>query len=214
MEMNEQDGPSGHAFDTRRDKRRRAMLDAASTLFFEKGYEAATLGEIVARSGGSLTTLYELFGNKTGLLAALVAERCLSMAAVIDSVAIAEPHPREALRTVAHHLFDQMTDPSGIALLRIVIGEGGRQPELGRQFYEAGPAAGCRIMGRFLANQAAQGALRVDDPDEAARHFFHMLLGDHHMRMLCGLPVAADSREVAGHIERTVDAFMRAYARN
>jgi AcrR family transcriptional regulator len=213
MDKNEPTQPTSNAADTRRDKRRRAILDAADALFFEKGYEATTLGEIVARSGGSLTTLYELFGNKTGLLSALVRERCLSITAVIDSVAIAELPPREALCTVARHLFTLLTDAGGIALFRVVIAESARQPELGRQFYEAGPASGRRIMAAFLAGQSAQGGLQVDDAEEAALHFFHMLLGDYQTRLLCGLPAAADAGEVERHIDRTIDAFLRLYAR-
>lgn len=189
------------------------MLDAASTLFFERGYEAATLGEIVARSGGSLTTLYELFGNKTGLLAALVSDRCESIADIVRNVAVTEPRPREALRTIACHLFTQLTDPSAIALLRIVIAESGRQPELGRLYYDAGPASGRSIMAAFLGAQQAKGVLSVDDADEAALRFFHMLIGDDMMRLLCGLP-APDRAEVERRIDCAVDAFLRLHAPN
>lgn len=34
----------------------------------EQGYDGTSLAEIVRRSGGSLATLYDLFGNKQGLL--------------------------------------------------------------------------------------------------------------------------------------------------
>lgn len=205
--------PACNATDTRRDKRRRAILDAARALFFEKGYEATTLGEVVARSGGSLSTLYELFGNKPGLLAALVRERCEAIAAVVEGVGIAALPPRDALCTVGRHLVAQLTDPSSIALYRVVVAETPRQPELGRQFYAAGPEPGRRMMAGFLAGQTAQGALQVDDADEAALFFFNMLLGNYQSRLLCGLPAADDAAEVERHIGRTVDAFLRLYAR-
>ena len=51
--------------------RHEAILDAAETLFIEQGYDRTSLAEIVRRSGGSLATLYELFGNKQGLLHAI-----------------------------------------------------------------------------------------------------------------------------------------------
>src|SRR3546814_5445337 len=59
------DGPSP------RERRHEAILDAAEALFIEQGYDRTSLAEIVRRSGGSLATLYELFGNKQGLLHAI-----------------------------------------------------------------------------------------------------------------------------------------------
>ncbi|RYD43145.1 MAG: TetR/AcrR family transcriptional regulator, partial [Sphingomonadales bacterium] len=49
-----------------RERRQSAILDAAESLFLEQGYERTSLAEIVKTSGGSLATLYELFGNKQG----------------------------------------------------------------------------------------------------------------------------------------------------
>ena len=54
-----------------RARRHVAILVAAEALFIEQGYERTSLAEIVRRSGGSLATLYDLFGNKQGLLHAI-----------------------------------------------------------------------------------------------------------------------------------------------
>lgn len=48
----------------RLEERRSALLTAAQNLFLEQGYERTTLGDVVARAGGSLATLYKLFGDK------------------------------------------------------------------------------------------------------------------------------------------------------
>lgn len=190
---------------TRRDKRRQAMLDAAAALFSEKGYEAATLSEVVARSGGSLTTLYELFGNKAGLLAAMVGDRCSHVQSVIDDAG-GSPDAADALCRIGRFMLDQLLDPEGIALFRIVIAESPRQPELGRLLYESGPLKGRRTLGRYLAT------LGIEEPEEAAVHFFHMLLGDLQMRLLCGLAAFDAGRDTDAYIRRTVAAFLRLYA--
>lgn len=197
--------------DTRRDKRRRAILDAAQALFLEKGYDATTLGDVVARSGGSLATLYELFGNKPGLLLAMVTERCGEITRVIDAATL-EGEPAEGLRIIAGSLLAQLADPAGIALLRIVVAEAPRLPELGRLFYEAGPAAGRRTMARYLAAQAARGALRIDDPEAAALLFFNMLFGDRQMRLLCELPAEACGGDAERHIDDVVRDFVQIFA--
>lgn len=50
------------------------LLDAAAALFAEHGYAATSVGMICARAGVARTALYWHFGNKEGLLAAVLEE--------------------------------------------------------------------------------------------------------------------------------------------
>ncbi|MCD8347842.1 MAG: TetR/AcrR family transcriptional regulator [Lachnospiraceae bacterium] len=54
---------------------RSRLLQCANELFYEKGYDAVGVQEIVARAGLTKPTLYYYFGSKKGLLEALVSER-------------------------------------------------------------------------------------------------------------------------------------------
>lgn len=54
---------------------RARLLQCANELFYEKGYDAVGVQEIVARAGLTKPTLYYYFGSKKGLLEALIAER-------------------------------------------------------------------------------------------------------------------------------------------
>src|SRR5580658_690034 len=62
----------------REPKRRRgqlkveALLDAASAVFAEKGYAAATMTEIAARAGAAIGSLYQFFPAKEILADALI----------------------------------------------------------------------------------------------------------------------------------------------
>lgn len=51
---------------------RRAVIDAALTLFLERGYAAATIDAISARSDVPQATVYRLFSSKRGILKALL----------------------------------------------------------------------------------------------------------------------------------------------
>lgn len=51
---------------------RRAVLEAARHLFLDRGYAATTVGAIAAAAGVSVETLYKAFGNKPGLVKAVV----------------------------------------------------------------------------------------------------------------------------------------------
>jgi AcrR family transcriptional regulator len=51
---------------------RRAILDAAGTLFVDPGYAATPLTAIAAEAGVAIQTVYKIFGSKKALLSALV----------------------------------------------------------------------------------------------------------------------------------------------
>ena len=50
-----------------------AIMDAGAAIFTEKGYEAATMTEIAAKSGAAIGSLYRFFPTKEALADALVA---------------------------------------------------------------------------------------------------------------------------------------------
>lgn len=58
--------------DSRRDKRRRAMLLAASELFTALGFEMANMQAIAASAGVTKATLYAYFGDKEQLFRAVI----------------------------------------------------------------------------------------------------------------------------------------------
>jgi TetR/AcrR family transcriptional regulator of autoinduction and epiphytic fitness len=51
---------------------RRAILDAAGTLFVRPGYAATPLTAVAAEAGVAIQTVYKIFGSKKALLSALV----------------------------------------------------------------------------------------------------------------------------------------------
>lgn len=66
-----------------------ALLDAASQVFAEVGYEAATTAEIARRAEASIGSLYQFFPTKEHLAAALHERHLTALAAMLDSVAAA-----------------------------------------------------------------------------------------------------------------------------
>lgn len=92
---------------------RRAILEAAHRMFVEQGYAVTTVGAIAAAAGVSVETVYKAFGNKPGLVKAVV-----DVAIVGDDEPVpmlqrdrvrrmeAEPDPRRKLATYGEHLAD------------------------------------------------------------------------------------------------------------
>ena len=63
-------------------QRRQAVLDAAQSLFFERGYTATTIAAIAAAAGVSPETVYKSFGGKPGVVRQLRERALLGVGAV------------------------------------------------------------------------------------------------------------------------------------
>jgi AcrR family transcriptional regulator len=68
-------GRDGRKRSARGDSRRTELIDAAATLFANKGYRDTSIGEVAARVGVSQQSLLYYFGSKAGLLHAVINQR-------------------------------------------------------------------------------------------------------------------------------------------
>src|SRR3990167_688492 len=119
-----------------RERRQGAILDAAEALFLEQGYERTSLAEIVKLSGGSLATLYELFGNKQGLLRAIATRWSDdAMLRSLDDDATKTVSSGEILKRYAYRQKELMESPHSVALMRMLISESLRDHEFAMQIY-------------------------------------------------------------------------------
>jgi TetR/AcrR family transcriptional regulator, mexJK operon transcriptional repressor len=188
------------------ERRRAAMLEAATAVFLERGYEGATLAEIIARSGGSRATLYALFGDKAGLFAAIIA--ALRERIVAPVAARIEGSAEAALLTVGTGFMRVMMAPESLGLYRIVIAEGARFPDLAEAVFSAGPKAAADGLSRYLAEKVRSGELMLADSGVSARHFLEMVKGDLHFRALLGLAPAPTAEEIEACVALAVKTFV------
>lgn len=197
--------------DSKRSKRRDAMLSAAHVLFVEKGYEATTVGDIIHLSGGSLATLYDFFENKPGLLRALVRERSAKISLSYDRAVLTDQPPEVALRRIAEEMFDRLLDPIYVGLFRVVIAQRAAQPDLVRQLYDAGPAASQGKVAEYLSAHSSAEALKIDDPVAASQMFYHMTFGTFHDQIAFGFPVTPSVEDRSRFLDRALWAFIKIY---
>jgi TetR/AcrR family transcriptional regulator, mexJK operon transcriptional repressor len=171
-----------------RERRQSAILDAAESLFLEQGYERTSLAEIVKRSGGSLATLYELFGNKQGLLHAIATRWCdEAMLRSLDGDATGELSSVETLKAYAHRQSELMESPRAVALMRMLISESLRDREFALQIYRDLHVPALDELIELFAEWATTGRAEIDDPKAAARLFFDIVVGDSMLNTLMGV---------------------------
>ncbi|AJA08202.1 TetR family transcriptional regulator [Sphingopyxis fribergensis] len=171
-----------------RERRQSAILDAAESLFLEQGYERTSLAEIVKSSGGSLATLYELFGNKQGLLHAIATRWCdEAMLRSLEGDATGELSSVETLKAYAHRQSELMESPRAVALMRMLISESLRDREFALQIYRDLHVPALDELIELFDEWAATGRAEIDDPKAAARLFFDIVVGDSMLNTLMGV---------------------------
>jgi TetR/AcrR family transcriptional repressor of mexJK operon len=185
------------------------MLEAARDLFLEQGYDAVSLSDVVARSGGSLSTLYALFGNKRGLLKAVMQSQFERDLQELEGIIGRGGTPEQVLLDIALGTQDYLTAPDMIRFMRFVIGESLRSPEFGLKFFETVHLTFLSRYTNLLRQWNDAGQLKVPDPELAARQFISLVLHDLHLRAIyaVGCSTGASRRDA----EQAVALFLGYY---
>lgn len=99
-----------------------------------------------------------------------------------------------------------------LQLRRLVIGEVGRFPELGRAFYERGAGRTIAALATAFERLAARGVLLVEDPLLAAAHFNWLILSAPvNQAMLLGHDESPASADLDRYVDSGVRVFLAAY---
>lgn len=155
-------------------QKHRAILEAATTVFLQNGYLGTSMDQVAALAGVSKQTVYKHFSDKEHLFSEIVTR-------TVDEAG--EPTVNEVMNLrdsgdlegdlcdLARRLLARVVQPRLLQLRRLVIGEAGRFPELGRAFYERGPGRTLAALSEVFDQLAERGLLALDDPALAAEHF-------------------------------------------
>ena len=163
--------PTMNEFHPRASAKRRAILQAATTVFLRNGYVGTSMDEIAALAAVSKQTVYKHFADKERLFSELVttiireaSDRVHEEVLNVDDSGDLEDH----LRGLARSQLANVMQPRVLQLRRLVIGEATRFPELGRTFYELGPGRTIETLAAVFGQLAERGLLQLDDPSLAA----------------------------------------------
>jgi AcrR family transcriptional regulator len=160
-------------------RKRRAILGAATTLFLRQGYLGTSMDEIAALAAVSKQTVYKHFADKERLFSEIVISTVNEASdTVYDEVRkLQDSGDLEAdLRDLARRQLALVMQPRILRLRRLVIGESGRFPELGRTFYERGPGRTIEALCATFERLAERGLLQFDNPPLAAAHFNWLIM--------------------------------------
>jgi len=196
-------------------RKRRAILDAATTLFLQNGYRGTSMDEIAAMAVVSKQTVYKHFADKESLFAEIVVGTVDEISGPVHEEVLQLEESgdlAEDLRDLAGRLLERVMQPRIMQLRRLVIAEASRFPELGRTFYEQGPGRTIQALAVVFERLTARGALAADDPQLAAEHFNWLVMSIPLNRaMILGEDDPPPPAELDRYAETGVRAFLAAY---
>lgn len=193
----------------RGEARRDAVLRAAAAEFLRYGFEGATIARITRAAGGSNSFIYKEFGDKLGLFSEVVAQIMREMDAELISFDLVGKSLEDGLFLFARAYLHALRAPKGAAVLRMVIAEAVRFPEL-RAPLISSTAATTDKLAEFIRSHPDRARLGAKDPREVAVMFASMLRGRFFLAAFnIDVPMTRSVEE--GFTREAIAVLMRAY---
>ncbi len=192
------------------EQRRERIVRLVLPLFLKKGYDNVSIDDIIGVVGGSKATIYTWFGGKDGLFEAVVRQKCqeVVLAIHVDPAGNLEAQ----LTEIGHSFLAMVLSPPILEFHRLMVSIGRKFPETGRLFFETGPASAYSIVATWIAKHQKEGCIGEGDPYRLAVLFLDMLIGEHQLSSLTGVPRAAKRGKIDETVRLAVKVFLRGCA--
>jgi TetR/AcrR family transcriptional regulator of autoinduction and epiphytic fitness len=149
-----------------------AILNGAIQEFLVHGFAATTMDGVAAAAGVSKTTVYSYFQDKESLFLALIQRLIKQKYQKVFNPQKAQSMQAEAsvvLRRLANSMLEAMMgDLEALGLLRIIVGESGRFPQLAQSFLRIFQKSVLKDLTELFESRSE---LNLPDAEVAARIF-------------------------------------------
>ncbi|HUC48163.1 MAG TPA: TetR/AcrR family transcriptional regulator [Xanthobacteraceae bacterium] len=194
--------------------KRRQIIQGAREIFLARGFDAASMSDIARAAGVSKGTLYVYFENKEQLFEAIVHEECQVHAEGAFTLDYANHDVAAVLTRLGTAYLEFLCTTEKASALRTVVAIAERMPEIGRVFYETGPAVGIAKLADYLKAQNDAGILAVEDCTVAAAQFLDACKSTLFMPVLFNFSDAPQPEAIRHVVGIAVRTFLRAYQAN
>jgi len=156
------------------EKKRKDIIQQAAKLFLKKGFGAISMDEISNAAGVSKRTLYNHFPTKKLLFTEIVKIEWMKLDyRHVSNVNYLEPE--QFLTDVMVHTFKLMFSERMHSLLRLVVAESGKFPELKTLHAKYGMETRFNDFTRYINYLCKKGILKVDNPKIAATQYIGLI---------------------------------------
>lgn len=150
--------------DAERQAKERAILDAALDVFAERGFAEARLEDVASRAGVGKGTIYLYFPSKQALFEALIRTGIAAPIEAARAEVAALDLPFEAVvRGLFARMRVEILATRRKEIVRLVIAESGRFPELAAFYHREVVARGMALLRGVAKRAVARGELSSDE---------------------------------------------------
>jgi AcrR family transcriptional regulator len=190
--------------------KRRQILDGASKVFMDLGFDGASMGEIARAAGVSKGTLYVYFADKNRLFEAIVEQEAFEQRK-LDFNFDPERDVATTLREFGQAYIELLCRPRGGSAIRTVMAIAERMPDVGRRFYEQVLKNTIDRLAAYLKARVAAKDLVIDDCQLAASQFMLMCQASLFLPFVFQAAPPPSAERMAQVVESARRIFLAAY---
>ena len=183
---------------------RERILAAARKIFLDGMPEHATMDAVAHQAGMSKKTIYRAFKSQVELLGALLIEN------VADMGRFPAPEPGDDIEAELYGVLVRMvshfTNPRSMSLMRLIVSEVRRYPELMNASKPKGFPR--EILANWLSAPAVCAQYAIEDPDEASAMLFGMVMQDSGFRLMIDSNATMPLHQIETRARRAVQIFL------
>lgn len=188
------------------------VLDGARRIFMSDGFEGASVDDIAKAAGVSKATLYSYFPDKRLLFMEVAKSECIRQADIaVEQIDLTQP-AHAVLTEAAWQMVNFFTSDFGQRVFRLCVAESDRFPDLGREFYESGPALVRARLVEFMKCGIERGELSIEDLPLAADQFSELCKADLFPRLVFSMDSSFSEAQKKRIVEGAVATFMARFS--
>lgn len=178
------------------------ILDAAGRLFLARGFEGTSCDQVAALARAGKASIYARYPNKEALFAAVIGRDMERGLAAADR-APPELPLRDRLIAAGTSIVEHALRPDAVALMRLIIAEAARFPELASRADAIGREGGVRRVAEVIACRSTSTDA-IERAMAPAAGFIEPVLVPLQMRALLGDDLGGLRCGAARRIEATI----------
>ena len=192
--------------DENKASRQDKIEQAAYAVLEAKGYAGASMLAIAKAARASNETLYNWYGDKTGLFKALVLRNAEQVKAQLEEGLNSGDSPLEILRALGPRLLALLISPRAVQLNRAAAAD--PTGELGTVISERGRETIAPLIGKLMDRARSGGALVYDSTADAVGLYLDLLVGDLQIRRVIGREPPMEEAAISHRAEQALERFM------